>query len=60
LLAPVPSQHSAFSTRLQQGGLYRRDTLLYAKAQREDMTADQKKQVRALATALREAYRRKR
>jgi hypothetical protein len=34
--------------------------LIYAKAQREDMTADQKKQVRALAAALRQAYRRRR
>jgi hypothetical protein len=34
--------------------------LIYAKAQREDMTADQKKQVRALAAALRQVYRRRR
>ena len=34
--------------------------LIYAKAQREDMTADQKKQVRALAAALRQAYGRRR
>jgi hypothetical protein len=34
--------------------------LVYAKAQREDMTPDQKKQVRALAAALRQKYRRKR
>lgn len=34
--------------------------LVYAKAQREDMTPDQKKQVRALAAALRQEYRRKR
>lgn len=33
--------------------------LVYAKAQREDMTPDQKKQVRGLAAALRQAYGRK-
>jgi hypothetical protein len=33
--------------------------LVYAKAQREDMTPDQKKQVRELAEALRQAYGRK-
>jgi hypothetical protein len=30
--------------------------LAYAKAQREDMTADQKSQVRALATALKQEF----
>ncbi len=33
--------------------------LIYAKARREDMTPDQKKQVRALAATLRQAYGRK-
>jgi hypothetical protein len=33
--------------------------LVYAKAQREDMTPDEKRQVRALAAALGEAYRHK-
>jgi hypothetical protein len=33
--------------------------LVYAKAQREDMTADEKKQVRALGSALRQSYGRK-
>jgi hypothetical protein len=33
--------------------------LVYAKAQREDMTPDQKKQVRALAASLKQDYRRK-
>jgi hypothetical protein len=33
--------------------------LVYAKAQREDMTADEKRQVRGLATSLRQAYGRK-
>jgi hypothetical protein len=33
--------------------------LVYAKAQHEDMTPDQRKQVKALATALRQAYGRK-
>lgn len=33
--------------------------LIYAKARRENMTADEKKQVRALATALRQGYGRK-
>ena len=33
--------------------------LIYAKAQREDMTADEKKQVRALGAALRQGYDRK-
>ena len=33
--------------------------LVYAKAQREDMTPDQKKQVRALAESLKQDYRRK-
>ena len=32
--------------------------LVYAKAHREDMTQDQKKQVRALAASLSQAYRR--
>jgi hypothetical protein len=31
--------------------------LIYAKARREDMTPDQKRQVTALASALRQAYR---
>ena len=33
--------------------------LVYAKAQREDMTPDQKKQVRALAASLKQDYRQK-
>ena len=33
--------------------------LVYAKAQREDMTADEKKQVRALGTAFKQSYGRK-
>ncbi len=33
--------------------------LVYAKAQREDMTPDQKRQVRALAASLKQDYRRK-
>ncbi len=33
--------------------------LVYAKAQREDMTADEKKQVRGLATTLKQGYGRK-
>lgn len=33
--------------------------LVYAKAQREDMTPDQKKQVRALAAVLKQGSRRK-
>ncbi len=33
--------------------------IIYAKAQREDMTADEKKQVRGLATALKQGYGRK-
>jgi len=33
--------------------------LVYAKAQREDMTPDQKKQARGLAAALKQAYGRK-
>ena len=33
--------------------------LVYAKAQREDMTPDQKKQVRTLAASLKQDYRRK-
>ena len=33
--------------------------LVYAKAQRENMTADEKKQVRALGTALKQSYGRK-
>jgi len=32
--------------------------LVYAKVQREDMTPDQKKRVRALATSLKQDYRR--
>jgi hypothetical protein len=34
--------------------------LVYAKAQREDVTPDQKKQVRALAATLKQDYRGKR
>jgi hypothetical protein len=33
--------------------------LIYAKARREDMTPDQKRQVTGLATALRRAYRKR-
>ncbi len=33
--------------------------LIYAKAQREDMTAEERKRVRALAAALRQSYGRK-
>jgi hypothetical protein len=33
--------------------------MVYAKAEREDMTSDEKKQVRALATAVKQSYGRK-